>query len=255
MKIFPSKPNIVEVGPQGPLNEADEQEFEKLKIEYVAIEKQAWHRKAEILIKIRNERFYRSTHVTFESFCKDVFDLTKQRAYQLMASIKTAEIAEKALAGANVKHVLQSPELKQRHIMELHKVPSDKLPEAAAKLAGKEKITQKDVEQAVKETRQEAKKKGQAPAEIVELVAKGESVIRACKSILAALIWPGVQQFEAAIKELAAGAPYSDCFYCGKVAAKCVACEGRGWLPQGSYDNADKKNQEKAKAKSKVSIK
>lgn len=262
---FRPKPKQHEVGPpkEHPLSREDVKEFEELKNRYVAIEKNSWIEKSKILQRIKHQRFYREHYETFEKFCEDVFDLTARRANQLLQAIRSAEVIESEILpnvtnGNHGSHPdpdkLQLP-LSERHIRELQKLPSEQMRIASAKLKGKDKITQKDVEKAVKDTRRESKPKTElAPAGIVEMVAKGEAVIRACRTILASADWPESEPITKSASKIAASAPYCDCFYCGKVGGKCVACEGRGWLNQAAYDNADEKNQKKAKARSKVSF-
>ncbi|WP_040899695.1 hypothetical protein [Xenococcus sp. PCC 7305] len=44
----------------------------------------AFYEAGKALRELRNRRLYRSTHVTFEEYCRDRFDFTRRRPYQLI---------------------------------------------------------------------------------------------------------------------------------------------------------------------------
>lgn len=46
---------------------------------------------AKALAEIRDSRFYRETHATFEAYCKDRWKMSRSRAYQLIASAEVVE--------------------------------------------------------------------------------------------------------------------------------------------------------------------
>lgn len=43
-----------------------------------------WYQVGEALLHIRDKRLYRSTHKTFEEYCRERWDFSRRRAYQLL---------------------------------------------------------------------------------------------------------------------------------------------------------------------------
>lgn len=253
---YPQKRVVHEVGPKGPPTEIERVTFEELKAEYINIEKTSWKRKAEILLQMKANRLYRCDgYDTFEKFCESVFDLTRQRAHQLICSIRTVEIAESELSShqttskPNVNHGLHSPpKLTERHARELQKLPSNRMREAVAKLKGKEKITQKDVERAVKDTKREvaAAKSSSIAGHVQTAMLTAEEIAKQCRAIKAGCTalddilqgpfgvhMPTGQPLDAikrTVALIAAGSPYADCVYCGSKGGNCKSCNGHGWV-------------------------
>lgn len=88
------------------------------------------------LIEIRDTKLYRSTHKTFEAYCRDVWSWSKQRAYQLMGA---AELV-KALP-AKSQPVVDS----ERKARALIKVPPGKLHEVVEHAAATGATTAKQI--------------------------------------------------------------------------------------------------------------
>jgi hypothetical protein len=51
---------------------------------------------AEALAQLRDRKLYRSTHPTFESFCRDVFDLGRSQAYRLIDHQRSVKVLSAA---------------------------------------------------------------------------------------------------------------------------------------------------------------
>jgi len=69
------------------------------------------------LTVIRDERLYRSTHDTFESYCEAGWKLGRQRAYALIDTATTA---------AQMSEISDTPPVIESHAAELFKVPQEK---------------------------------------------------------------------------------------------------------------------------------
>lgn len=73
----------------------------------------------EALMEIRDERLYRETHATFDSYCRDRWQFDRNRAYQLISAAEVANalppeyppIANEAQARELVPLAHESPEL------------------------------------------------------------------------------------------------------------------------------------------------
>lgn len=70
----------------------------------------------EALAEIRDERLYRATHETFEGYCADRWDFSRQRAYQLISAAETATAVSTTV---DIR-----PE-REKHVRPLLTVPKD----------------------------------------------------------------------------------------------------------------------------------
>jgi len=61
-------------------------------------------------MQIRDNRYYRVTHSTFEGFCKETWNMSRPRAYELM---KAAEVKDNLSATADIP---------ERHLRPLTKI-------------------------------------------------------------------------------------------------------------------------------------
>lgn len=68
----------------------------------------------EALAEIRDARLYRATHETFEAYCADRWDFSRQRAHQLIASSQTA---------AAVSTIVDTRPARESHVRPLLAVP------------------------------------------------------------------------------------------------------------------------------------
>ena len=82
----------------------------------------AWRRRMPSTHQIRDERLYRETHDTFEAYCKERFNFTRQRAHQLISSSEAAEsvstIVDKPANEAQARELAKAPEEDRPAIME-----------------------------------------------------------------------------------------------------------------------------------------
>lgn len=252
-----AKHKIVENGPSGPLSETEARDLSVLAAEFVEVEKAAWRRKAAILIEIRDRRLYRDEYQSFEEFCKEVFDLSRQRAYRLMHSIKAAEIIEKSMLNwaGDVNSGLQIiPSLTEAAVNEIMQLPSDKQAEVAKKLAGRAEVKLAEVKEAVadvKSTTTNGQNSGlswhlERAMQVGREIAKAARMIRAaCTIISESAEGPFLSRMDprACMKELykvadeiEAGAPFADCVYCGgEIGKQCGGCDGHGWLTRTEF--------------------
>ena len=94
----------------------------------------AFYEAGKALRQLRNRRLYRSTHVTFEEYCRDRFDFTRRRPYQL---IEAAQIYDNLINKCEpITPVLPTKEGQVRPLSEL-KIDQQPIAwEAAVKEAG-----------------------------------------------------------------------------------------------------------------------
>lgn len=92
------------------------------------------------LTEIRDNKLYRGTHKTFESFCQDEWDMERRHAYRLIAG---AEVLE------NVSRGTQIPKVTERAVRPLTALPPARQRKAWAKLDKSKSITVTAVVQAV----------------------------------------------------------------------------------------------------------
>ena len=90
-------------------------------------------------MQIRDNQYYRKTHSTFEGFCKEKWDISRPRAYQL---IKAAEVQD------NLSTMVDIPK-SERSIRPLTSLPPEQQREAyqkAVETAPEGKVTAKHIE-------------------------------------------------------------------------------------------------------------
>ena len=108
----------------------------------------AFYEAGKALRELRNRRLYRSTHVTFEEYCRDRFDFTRRRPYQL---IEAAQIYDNLIDKCEpIAPVLPTKEGQVRPLSELN---TDEQPiawEAAVEQAGGKVPTGRIVKDVVK---------------------------------------------------------------------------------------------------------
>ena len=79
-KSASSKSSELAVFPIAPLTVEEESERELLETKV----ERAFYEAGMALMELRDRRLYRSTHATFEEYCRDRFDYTRRRPYQLI---------------------------------------------------------------------------------------------------------------------------------------------------------------------------
>ncbi len=97
------------------------------------------------LMQIRDNRYYRKTHGTFEEFCKDRWDFSRPRAYQL---IKAAEVQD------NLSTIVDKPinEAQARPLTAIKDPDQQReVYQRAVETAPEGKVTAKHIEETVKE--------------------------------------------------------------------------------------------------------
>ena len=108
----------------------------------------AFYEAGKALRELRDRRLYRSTHVTFEEYCRERFDFTRRRPYQL---IEAAQIYDNLIDKCEpMVPVLPTKEGQVRPLSELN---TDEQPiawEAAVKQAGGKVPTGRIVKDVVK---------------------------------------------------------------------------------------------------------
>lgn len=101
------------------------------------------------LMQIRDGKFYRESHQTFEAYCIDKWGIQRSRAYQM---IEACEVRQD-LSTMVDKNVVESVTVNERQVRELSKVPIEELPEIAETIAEKvnagEKVTAKVIREIV----------------------------------------------------------------------------------------------------------
>lgn len=96
MGRFLKKLGMTEAGPSGKLTLAEQKRFDDLLGEIDAgID--SWRRIGERLKELRDKRFYRHTHSTFESFCQERWNWTRQHVNQHISASGHAELYEKKM--------------------------------------------------------------------------------------------------------------------------------------------------------------
>lgn len=109
------------------------------------------------LLKIRDSRLYRETHDTFEEYCRDRWDMTRDYAYKLIGSSEVVDNLE------NVDHGIQIKPTTERQARPLTKLETPEQQrevwEMAVETAPDGKITAKHVANVVKEIKNKTTKK------------------------------------------------------------------------------------------------
>jgi len=99
------------------------------------------------LIEIRDREYYRSTHPTFEVYCRDRWNISRPQAYRLIESAKTADETMADPVPLKMKRPLR-----ETHLRPLSKLPKEERQAAwdeAVETAPDGKITEKHVEEVV----------------------------------------------------------------------------------------------------------
>ena len=108
----------------------------------------AFYEAGTALRELRDRRLYRSTHVTFEEYCRERFDFTRRRPYQL---IEAAQIYDNLIDKCEpIAPVLPTKEGQVRPLSELNTEEQPIAWEAAVKQAGGKVPTGRIVNDVVK---------------------------------------------------------------------------------------------------------
>jgi hypothetical protein len=211
------------------------------------------------LREIRDRRLYRSTHETFEEYCKDRWGFASSRARQLIAAADTPP-AVKAPGGGMVP-------LSMRARSELAKAPKethDKVLKQAKRIQAKKNkgvtgekpvVTTQAVAEAVAEAAAVEQEKQRPPTKAEKAIAQafqftdlaGE-VIRIKKTALAiAEVELGYELSNHEITDLCdrlashlrAAAPHAPC-PCSGIQEYCPQCHGRGWITKDQESRMEK---------------
>lgn len=107
----------------------------------------------EALLEIRDSKLYRIEHKTFEAYCRDKWQMSKQRANQLVA----ASCVVDAITKMTTNVVIPKTEAQVRPLGKLEPEDQPKAWAKAVELAGGEQPTAKQVEAASVEIKKESK--------------------------------------------------------------------------------------------------
>lgn len=106
----------------------------------------------QALLEIRDSRLYRDSHATFEAYCSERWEFSRQRAYQLIGAAQTVEA---------MSTVVDTPPTTERQIRPLLTVPEDQRADVWAEVVetapvedGKPVITTRHVEETVRQWRE-----------------------------------------------------------------------------------------------------
>ncbi len=172
-KSASSKSSELVVLPIAPLTV--EEESARLHLEKKV--ERAFYEAGMALMELRNRRLYRSTHATFEEYCRDRFDYTRRRPYQL---IEAAEIYDN-LSEKCVKflHILPTKEGQVQPLTQLDREEQPLAWETAVEEAGGKVPTGRIVKDVVRRI----KDKNQAPipfrvGEVCQIIAKDNPQLR-----------------------------------------------------------------------------
>ncbi|MGV2831944.1 hypothetical protein [Myxosarcina sp. GI1(2024)] len=120
-KSASSKSSELAVLPIAPLT--TEEEGDRLHLERKV--ERAFYEAGMALMQLRDRRLYRSTHATFEDYCRDRFNYTRRRPYQMIeAALIYDNLVEKC---AKFFHILPT---KEGQIQPLSQLELDEQPEA-----------------------------------------------------------------------------------------------------------------------------
>lgn len=97
------------------------------------------------LMQIRDNRYYREKYSTFELYCKERWNISRPRAYELM---KAAEVKDNLSAIADIKNEAQA-----RPLTKLSPDQQREVYEEAVETAPEGKVTAKHIEQVIKDKR------------------------------------------------------------------------------------------------------
>ena len=120
-KSASSKSSELAVLPIAPLTA--EEEGDRLHLERKV--ERAFYEAGMALMELRDRRLYRSTHATFEDYCRDRFNYTRRRPYQMIeAALIYDNLIEKC---AKILHILPT---KEGQVQPLSQLELDDQPEA-----------------------------------------------------------------------------------------------------------------------------
>ena len=172
-KSASSKSSELAVLPIAPLT--TEEEGDRLHLERKV--ERAFYEAGMALMELRDRRLYRSTHATFEDYCRERFNYTRRRPYQMIeAALIYDNLIEKC---AKILHILPT---KEGQVQPLSQLELDDQPEAwisAVEEAGG-KVPPGRI---VKEVVQRIKDKERSPiallvGEVCQIIAKGNAELR-----------------------------------------------------------------------------
>ena len=137
----------------------------------------AFYEAGKALKGLRDRRLYRSTHVTFEEYCRDRFDFTRRRPYQL---IEAAQIYDNLLKQSDsIEQVLPTREGQVRPLSELKIEEQPIAWETAVELAGGKVPTGRIVKDVVKQMQDNnPKPMSFRVGEICQIITKDNPAVR-----------------------------------------------------------------------------
>ena len=168
-----SKTSELAVLPIAPLT--TEEEGDRLHLERKV--ERAFYEAGMALMQLRDRRLYRSTHATFEDYCRDRFDYVRRRSYQLIDAAKIYNnLSEKC---EQIVHILPTREGQVRPMSQLNAEEQVLAWETAVEEAGGKVPTGKIVKDVV----QRIKDKERPPitlrvGEVCFLIAKDNPELR-----------------------------------------------------------------------------
>jgi hypothetical protein len=137
----------------------------------------AFYEAGMALMELRDRRLYRSTHATFEEYCRDRFDYTRRRPYQLIeAALIYDNLIDKC---AKILHILPTKEGQVQPLSQLDREEQSLAWSTAVEEAGGKVPTGR----IVKEVVQRIKDKTSAPipfqvGEVCQIMAKDNPELR-----------------------------------------------------------------------------
>lgn len=168
-----SKTSELAVLPIAPLT--TEEEGDRLHLERKV--ERAFYEAGMALMQLRDRRLYRSTHATFEDYCRDRFDYVRRRSYQLIDAAKIYNnLSEKC---EQIVHILPTREGQVRPMSQLNAEEQVLAWETAVEEAGGKVPTGKIVKDVV----QRIKDKERPPitlrvGEVCQIIAKDNPELR-----------------------------------------------------------------------------
>ncbi len=168
-----SKTSEIAVLPIAPLT--TEEEGDRLHLERKV--ERAFYEAGMALMQLRDRRLYRSTHATFEEYCRDRFDYVRRRSYQLIDAAKIYNnLSEKC---EQIVHILPTREGQVRPMSQLNAVEQVIAWETAVQEAGGKVPSGRIVKNVVQRIRD----KNQPPialsvGEVCQIIAKDNVELR-----------------------------------------------------------------------------
>lgn len=172
-KSASSKSSELAVIPIAPLTVEEESDRNSLerKVE------RAFYEAGMALMELRDRRLYRTTHATFEEYCRDRFDYTRRRPYQLIEAAQIYDnLSEKCV---KFLHILPTKEGQVQPLSQLERESQPLAWETAVEEAGGKVPTGR----IVKEVVQRIKDETSAPVpfrvgEVCQIIAKDNTELR-----------------------------------------------------------------------------